>query len=175
MKGRQGFTLMELLIVVVIIAIISAIAIPQYNRLRREAEDAELLITLTALSDAIWMYRNEAGDFPPQSVTSELYQRIGVSVPVVSNYFQYGYTYSAGNYTSGGNWPVSGLSGVISGLRFDLNANSSDEPDGYYLGYSKIRLSDAVIDSMKINRVKYWQVDDTWYRYSWCIVGEHAS
>lgn len=168
MGKNKGFTLIELLIVLVIIGVISAVAIPKYRNYRHDVEDAELLVTLTALSDAVWRYRIEAGDFPPQLIASQLYPLIGVSV-AASNYFEYFYTYN------GGYWPVSGLSGVVCGLRlFDLNSNPSDETDGYYLGYSQTRLNDAEIAAMKTNKVKCWQIDDTWYRYSWCIMGEHA-
>lgn len=40
MKGEEGFTLVELLVVVIIIAILSAIAIPIYVGQREKAQDA---------------------------------------------------------------------------------------------------------------------------------------
>jgi prepilin-type N-terminal cleavage/methylation domain-containing protein len=48
--GRYGFTLIELLIVVSIISILSAIAIPQYGKYRQRAQDA---VTVSAIDQII--------------------------------------------------------------------------------------------------------------------------
>jgi len=60
---RNGFTLLELLIVVIIIGILASMAIPQYQKVIRKAKAAEALTNLAALRcsmDRYW-YEQVAG------------------------------------------------------------------------------------------------------------------
>jgi general secretion pathway protein G len=56
---EQGFTLVELLIVVIILAILSAIAIPQFGSSTEEAQLSTLRSNLTELRSAIELYYHQ--------------------------------------------------------------------------------------------------------------------
>ena len=65
MKKQQGFTLIELMIVVAVIGVLSAIAIPQYQKYVAKAEGAAALATLTSLKTNVEAFTVENGYFPP--------------------------------------------------------------------------------------------------------------
>lgn len=59
MKQQKGFTLVELLVVVVLIAILSAIAVPQYNEFVRESRRSEGQSALTQLATMLEQFHAE--------------------------------------------------------------------------------------------------------------------
>ncbi|OBU17385.1 pilus assembly protein PilA [Photobacterium aquimaris] len=61
MKKQQGFTLIELMIVVAIIGVLSAVAIPAYKDYVTKSEASSALATLKALVTPAELYIQETG------------------------------------------------------------------------------------------------------------------
>ncbi len=65
---QQGFTLIELMIVVAIIGILAAIAIPQYQNYVARSQVAEAFNLFGTIKTAIGVYYNIEGKFPTSNV-----------------------------------------------------------------------------------------------------------
>lgn len=66
LKKRRGFTLIELMIVVVVIGILSAIAIPLFQNMRSQARTAKAQADTRTIASAIVQYSTSCGDLPGQ-------------------------------------------------------------------------------------------------------------
>ncbi|MFC1738947.1 type II secretion system protein [Planctomycetota bacterium] len=69
MKARKGFTLVEILIVVVILGILAAIVIPQFTDASTEAKEASMRSDLQMLRSQIELYKIQHNDEFPGSGT----------------------------------------------------------------------------------------------------------
>ncbi|EPQ9918643.1 TPA: pilin [Vibrio vulnificus] len=71
-KKQQGFTLIELMIVVAIIGILSAVAVPAYQNYVKKSEAAAGMGTVRSLLTNIDLYIQENGSFPGSGNFSSL-------------------------------------------------------------------------------------------------------
>ena len=62
-KNKKAFTLIELLVVVLIIGILSAIALPQYNKAVEKARFAEAIMAVEAIARAQDLYKLANGNY----------------------------------------------------------------------------------------------------------------
>ncbi|MCP4259474.1 MAG: prepilin-type N-terminal cleavage/methylation domain-containing protein [Planctomycetes bacterium] len=65
MRRKSGFTLVEILIVVVILGILAAVVIPQFSEASTEAKFASLCTDLQTLRSQIELYKIQHNDIPP--------------------------------------------------------------------------------------------------------------
>lgn len=63
-KNARGFTIVELLVVIVVIAILAAITIVTYSSIRQRALNATAQSDMTNLGKALMAYRVENGRYP---------------------------------------------------------------------------------------------------------------
>jgi prepilin-type N-terminal cleavage/methylation domain-containing protein len=68
--GRAGFTIVELLIVIVVIAVLAAIVIVAYNGVQNRANDSRRLQDLKSITKALELYKTSTGSYPNPNSTA---------------------------------------------------------------------------------------------------------
>ena len=64
MKQDRGFTLIELIVVMAIVALLASIAAPRYFNSLQKSKETALLASLTTMRDAIDQYAADKGRYP---------------------------------------------------------------------------------------------------------------
>jgi len=76
MKAKRGFTLVEILIVVVILGILAAIVIPQFTEASTEAKESSLCTDLQTMRSQIELYKIQHNDALPGAGTASFTQAL---------------------------------------------------------------------------------------------------
>ena len=67
--NRKGFTLIEILIVVIILGILAAIVIPQFTNASKEAKQSSLVTMVQSLRSQIALFKLQHNDYLPGAAT----------------------------------------------------------------------------------------------------------
>jgi prepilin-type N-terminal cleavage/methylation domain-containing protein len=100
---QKGFSLVEMLVVIVVIGIISAIAVPQLLAARRRANDASAVTTLRVVLNGEHTYKTSTGD-GEYGTLAEL-RTAGIIDEVVEGGVKSGYVFSVVPLAAAGNDP----------------------------------------------------------------------
>jgi type IV pilus assembly protein PilE len=85
MKSNRGFTLIELLMVIAIVGILAAVAIPSYRNHMLRGRRADAKTALEQVRAAQEMWRAEKGGY--STVQAELQTTMGAPPTTISNYY----------------------------------------------------------------------------------------
>ena len=75
---QKGFALIELMIVVAIIGVLAAIAVPQYNKYVARTQVAEAFAVLSSVKQALTLYYQENGKFPQDANLNNRHDALGI-------------------------------------------------------------------------------------------------
>ena len=116
----KAFTLMELVVVIILVSIVAAFAVPSYISGIRRARERDMNAQLRVIYSAAQLYRSQAGQYPNQASGNLTYinQTFGLTLPPVNGFV---YRYSSADpalFEAGIQWNTPG------GVRlFDLEIN----------------------------------------------------
>jgi len=107
MKQQDGFTLIELLVTMGIIAVLTGMAVYNFNQSRVRARDVQRKSDLSQLVKSLELYKIDNGTFPDTwglnqvTLTEGGYSKVEFVDPKGSDWYDYVYTYTgdAKNYT----------------------------------------------------------------------------
>ena len=117
-RRQAGFTLVELLIVVIILGILAAVVIPQFNTAAAESKEAALASNLATIRQAVELYKVQHNDaFPGTGIIDQLTLTTDVAGSTTGT--KYG-PYLRNSFPAN---PISGSAAVVTGTTMPSSAS----------------------------------------------------
>lgn len=99
-RAKRGFTLIEILIVVVILGILAAIVIPQFTSASEEASESSVKSMLQTMRSQVELFRVKNGGALPADMAALVDQDYLQKVPVFPAGYDYEYDAGTGDITA---------------------------------------------------------------------------
>ncbi|CAM3801707.1 type II secretion system major pseudopilin GspG [Rahnella victoriana] len=90
-KKQQGFTLMELMVVIVILGVLAALVVPNVMGNKERADTQKAVSDIVALENALDMYKLDNHRYPTTEQTLDALVTLPTLSPVPGNYRNDGY------------------------------------------------------------------------------------
>ena len=90
-KTQQGFTLMELMVVIVILGVLAALVVPNVMGNKERADTQKAVSDIVALENALDMYKLDNHRYPTTEQTLDALVTLPTINPVPANYRNDGY------------------------------------------------------------------------------------
>lgn len=148
-KPKKGFTLIELLIVITVVGLLAAMAIPTFLKVTRNSRATSFARDIRTLSSVSETYIMESGMWPPDTSS-------GTFPSELAGYFSVRFFQS--KTPIGGRWDFEQFdSGITSGV--GVVSPTLDEED--------IAKADAIMDDGNLSTGQFRKITDD--RYYWVI------
>lgn len=136
---RKGFTLVELLVAISIIAILTAILLPNFMGAREKARDAQKIQDLNAVKNALRMYYNDNQIYPAGSACTTCLTS-SLEADYMPGIAGVGYTYTQTNSGDGFQLciPVEAESGNDEAYQSQLKCNFGGTVCGQSIGVTGV-------------------------------------
>lgn len=114
-RRKNGFTLIEIMIVIVIIAILASVIVPQYAQLVQKAKETQLQQNLSSMRDAINIqFTKSNGQFPSTIIPNMFKQNIIPMDPIgKTDSIQYSDENPLNVISTRGGWIYNGNTGEV--------------------------------------------------------------
>lgn len=121
---KKGFTLIELMIVVLIIGILAAIAIPKYADITKKAQAARVVSDFRTILFAVEMCLSETGEYPPDYYPGGVPYELR---PYLADDFTFNLQSVMGVRYDWDNWVVNGRpKHSFTGILYGISVTTSD-------------------------------------------------